>query len=906
MAAVVAAMLRRRLVLRLPGQAWLPGLLAWVLGTAAQLQQAQLFGGWHYAGLAALAVLVFLALLALFHASEALQGADGLLRRQVAPWLQRALWRLGLMLTVGALAFATTGLRAVAYQRTALAPALEGQDVDVVGVVAAMPQRLVSGQHFRLEVEEARLRGAPVQLPALMDVGWYRRADAIDVPHAAAQARAVLPRGPRAAGAIAAEERVVVAGERWRMRLRLKAPHGSFNPMGFDYELWLWEQGVQATAYVRTGALDPAPTLLRQTAAHPLERLRQAVSARLNQRLAEGHAPDERRSGVLAALLVGDQSAIDRADWDSFRTTGIAHLMSISGLHITMLAWAAGWLAARVWRRSGRWALWLPTPTAALAAALLTAVLYSVFSGWGVPAQRTCLMLATVGLLRLGGVQWPRAGIWLLALAVVVLTDPWALWQAGFWLSFVAVGLLFVRPDPALEPEPAPPPDAAVDRLGRSRRWLLQAAGRPLLALLREQGYISLALAPLGILLFGQVSLVGLLANLLAIPWVTLVVTPLALAGAVLPPAWDLAAWATGPLLFGVDQLAQWPMAAWALPRPGWLAGLAALAGGVWMALPQPGGMRLMGLPLLLPVLLAQPAAPATGEFTLLAPDIGQGNAVLVRTAGHSLLVDAGPRYSPDNDAGNRVLVPLLQALQWRLDGLLLTHRDTDHVGGAASVLALQPRTRVLAAPDTYAAALGWAAASSLANQAPPDAGNTDLLADDEASGGETAPPVGAVQPCLAGQQWQWDGVRLEVIYPLASDAAAAPKPNARTCVLRISNGRHAALLTGDIEQPQEALLLQRGQLGPVDVLLVPHHGSKTSSSAEFLDALQPRWALVQSGYRNRFGHPAASVLQRYAERHIAVRDSPHCGAMRWESAAPRQLACERELASHYWNHAVP
>ena len=290
---------------------------------------------------------------------------------------------------------------------------------------------------------------------------------------------------------------------------------------------------------------------------------------------------------------------------------------------------------------------------------------------------------------------------------------------------------------------------------------------------------------------------------------------------------------------------------------------------------PLPPALRVLGLPLLLPVLLWQSPRPIDGEFEMLAADIGQGNAVLVRTAHHALLFDAGPRFSLESDAGHRVLVPLLQSLQERLDLVVLSHRDIDHVGGAPAVLTMQPQAELLSSIE---------AENALQSLRP-------------------------ARRCMAGQQWDWDGVRFTVLHPQAADYDAPAKPNAMSCVLRISTGTHTALLAGDIEQPQEARLVASGIDLKAGVLLVPHHGSNTSSSAAFLDAVSPSVAIVQSGYRNRFGHPTALVSARYAERQIAVVDSPHCGAYRWrswEADANRSGACWRISSQRYWHHRVP
>ncbi len=750
-------------------------------------------------------------------------------------------------LTLGAAAlamFAVCGLRAVAFAEQGLAPALEGRDIRVTGVVATMPQSNEAGSRIRINVESAHLYGTPVQLPPRIEVAWYGGAfrDAAGVVDLQRPAPALI------------------AGERWAMTVRLKAPHGLRNPHGFDAELWMWEQGVQATGYVRAGPRDEPPAWMAATWRHPVERARQAVRDAIRERLVHGAEDADpartRLAGVVAALVTGDQRAIDRADWDVFRATGVAHLMSISGLHITLFAWLAALVVRALWRRSTRLCLAVPAPSAALAAGVVLATAYALFSGWGVPAQRTVIMLATVALLQLSGNRWPWPQVWLLACAAVVVADPWALGQAGFWLSFVAVGMLFATNSVAAGAYQS-------------------SAGRHFYALFREQWVVTLALTPLSLLLFGQVSLVGFGANLVAIPWVTLVVTPLALGGVLWPPLWSLAALSLQPLAAMLQWLAQWPWAVVFLPAAPLWAGLLAVAGGGLLAMRLPRGLRVAALMLLWPALGWYPVRPVPGQFEVLAADIGQGNAVLVRTASHTLLYDAGPRFSRESDAGHRVLVPLLRSLGERVDILMLSHRDADHTGGAAAVLAQQPQAQLVGSLDAENA----------------------LHA------------VRPVRPCLAGQRWEWDGVVFEVLHPRPGDEGIrALRPNALSCVLRIvapGGNAPAAMLVGDIETLQEHALLERGVNLKADLLLVPHHGSRTSSSPGFLDAVQPRTALVQAGYRNRFGHPAEDVMQRYRVRGIEVVESARCGAATWASSSPAVVACERDTGRRYWQHRV-
>jgi competence protein ComEC len=790
------------------GLAVLPG---WVLGVALQLQQAALWPLGGYAGLLASGVML------------------GFVVRRV-PWAALA---LALAIASGALAGAgLTGVRATHFAAQALDPALQGLDIEVTGRIAALPQRSPDSVRFEFAVETATRDGQPLRLPPLLQLGWYQR-------------------GETAAGP---DWR---AGDRWRFTVRLRSPHGHANPHGFDRERWLWESGIGATGYVRNGPRDPAPQHLGASGWHPLERARQWVSERIVQRV-----DDPRSAGVLAALVVGDQSAIDTTDWALFRTTGVAHLMSISGLHVTMFAWLAIRLVGALWRRAGRarpgLLLAVPVPWAAGLGGVALATLYALFSGWGVPSQRTVLMLALVVGLRLLGRQWPWVPLWGLVMAAVLLLDPWALLQPGFWLSFVAVGILFATDSGGRDRrrDPLDSPAATGQRLGGA------ALGQ-----LREQAVVTVALAPLSLLLFGQFSVVGLVANLLAIPWVTLVVTPLAMLGVLLPVLWDAAALAVQGLGLWLAWLGQWPWAAVFRAVPPLPLALAGVLGAVLLVLRLPWALRSAGLVLVWPVLAWQPPRPSPGEFELLAIDVGQGSAVLVRTAGHSLLYDTGPRYSPVSDAGQRVVVPLLRALGEAPDTVVVSHKDSDHSGGAQAVQTAWPQARWLSSSD----------------------------ADPQ-------------RRCLAGQRWEWDGVRFEMLHPtpdlIRPDGSGVLPSNAMSCVLRVSNAGQSAWLSGDLDAERETRLALANPALRASVLLAPHHGSLTSSSPVLLNTLRPSWVLIQSGYRNRFQHPAPAVLDRYRERGLRWVNTPDCGAATWQSAAPETVRCERHESRRYWHHA--
>lgn len=782
--------------------------LAWLLGVALQLQERTLLPLWAY-------------LLCL------MLGLAGL----AVAWRWPRLWLLSL-LAAAAVGCGASGWRASERLADVLPAALEGQDLLVVGVVAGLPQQSSVGLRFRFEIEDARLNGRPVKPPSRVALGWYV--------------------GWHEDASLSEPQQALRAGQRWRFTVRLRQPHGNVNPDGFDYELYLFEQGLRATGYVRAND-KPAPQLLDQHAGHAVDRLRQRVRDGI-----DATVRDPRAAGVLAALAVGDQSAIERDDWQLFRNTGVAHLMSISGLHVTMFAWVAGLAIVALWRRSGRAVLWIPAQLAGRWGGLAAAAGYALFSGWGVPAQRTVWMLAVVTLLQLMGRRWPWSLVLLAAAVVVSALDPWALLQPGFWLSFMAVGLLMAS-EPGRVREAAP----------QAPRWWQRGAA-VVHGGLRTQVVATLGLTPLTLVFFQQVSLVGFVANLVAIPVVTLVITPLALLGTLLSPLWLLGAWVQEALASGLTLLGQVPGAVWLAPVAPLWAQLAGLCAAALMVLPVPWRVRLLALPLVMPLLLPVPEVPAEGQFELMAVDVGQGTAVLVRTRRHLLVYDAGPQYSRDTDAGQRVLLPLLRARgETRVDRLVLSHRDLDHVGGARALIDNLPVSELLSSLET----------------------------------GHPLHEAGVPSArCETGQSWVWDGVRFELLHPQPADYQRPLKPNGMSCVVKVSGAQGTALLTGDIERQQEAeLLAAQGDALRSDVLLVPHHGSRTSSTAAFLDAVTPRVAVVQAGYRNRFGHPVDEVLRRLHARGAVVHISPACGAWRWVGTA--QGVCQRDTVRRYWHH---
>jgi competence protein ComEC len=707
----------------------------------------------------------------------------------------------------------------------------EGRDVRIVGIVATLPYRFNEGVRFDFHVE--RTLDAGVRVPPHIVLSWY-------------------------AGMHGAHQAVgdVQPGQRWQLTVRLQRPHGNANPGGFDYEAWLLEQGVRATGYVRAG---DGERMLDAFVASPgivVERVRAVLRTRIQRALA-----GRTYAGVIVALVIGDQRGIDQADWQVFNRTGIGHLISISGLHITMIAGLAAWAASALWRRSfftgAQLPLLLPAQKVAALVGAGVALLYVLLAGFGVPAQRTLYMLSVVALALWTGRLTAVSHVLCAALGVVVLLDPWAGLWPGFWLSFGAVAVIVFAGHGRIGTSPA------------GARATLLAAGR-------TQWAVTAGLVPLTLLLFGQVSVVSPLANAVAIPLVSFAVTPLALAGSMMPgPPGDwlllLAHRAVEMLAWLLHQMAVWPGAVWRAPAPQAWVFVLGLGGTLWMLMPRGWPHRWAGAVALLPMLLQVPERPPASTFRVTAFDVGQGMALLVETERHRLLYDTGPAYAPGADGGSRVILPYLRMRGIAaLDGIVVSHSDTDHTGGAQAVLE---------GVDT-----GWVASSLPADHA-------------------IVRAAGHHVRCAAGQHWEWDGITFDMLHPTrASYDALQLKTNARSCTLRISNGRRTVLLAGDIEAPQEAALLERARDRlRADVLLAPHHGSGTSSTQAFLEAVQPDIAIFQVGFRNRYHHPKPAVYERYGALGIQRLRTDDTGAITLTFGAAVDTRTYRVEHARYW-----
>jgi competence protein ComEC len=696
---------------------------------------------------------------------------------------------------------------------------LEGVDLRVEGRIADLPVISERGLRFTFDIERAWLDDQPVRVPRTVQLSLYNAVPTLHV------------------------------GDVWAFSVRLKRPHGYQNPGGFDNEAHLFQLRVRATGYVREHEpyrlIAPLGTLADGLLpGYRLNRFRQQLSVRIQALL-----PENRFAPMITAFANGDDDAIPDDQWQVLTRTGTSHLIAISGMNIGLVAGLVFFLVRWLWSLPGVTVLWVPAPLVAASAALLAALGYTALAGFAIPTQRALVMLAVAlggGLLRRRSAP---SVLLATALLTVLLVDPLSVIAPGFWLSFAAVAVILYAV-------------AGTDVQGWKER---------LVAWGRLQWAIAAGMLPLLLLLFQQVSLSGPFANLVAIPVVEMLVIPatlLGVAGSFFLPD-SLAAW---PFLLAAKAMAMlWSLLEW-LARvegtqwtqhnpPLWTLG-AALVGVLLLLAPRGIPTRWLGLVWLLPMFLVRPELPAPGEARVTLLDVGQGLAVVVQTASHTLVYDTGARLSARFDAGRVVVVPFLRHEGvTRVDTLIVSHGDNDHIGGSASLLAALPVTRVL---------------SSVPERLP------------------------NAEACRSGQAWEWDNVRFVMLHPQADTRFTG---NNRCCVLRIETDFGKVLLPGDIAAKAEHELLVRAapQLR-ADILVAPHHGSKSSSTEAFLDTVQPRVALLPVGYRNRYHHPHPLVEARYRERGILLADSATAGAITLQLGNPGlPLQRYRETQRRYW-----
>ncbi len=669
---------------------------------------------------------------------------------------------------------------------------------------------------------------------------------------------------------------MVLPGQVWRAALVLKRPHGAINPSGFDFEAHMFQKNIRAIGKVRgqPKLLSDDPYVSMRVV---VSRIRHHIRHAMRQVLG-----DARYAPVLIALAIGDQDSVSAADWEVFNRTGITHLVSISGSHVTMLAAFGGvsmmwlWKRIRIGRRHA--CERIPAKVMACCAALCVAFSYCLLAGWGVPARRTFFMLLVIGLAMMTRLTITPTAILSVAAALVTLLDPWSPLATGFWLSFGAVLVLFAAGAQAVRVS------AGATQKIKIISVIQESA--------RLQWLITLAMTPVIAYLFQQISLSSPFANAIAIPVVTFIVTPLAILVALicLIPGLQILAWGLGWLANVSMQFAMVPIiwlsqARWAMldiaAIPGWLL-LMALVGVCWALLPPGVPVRWAGWCLMLPALVVRSERASDGGWRLLALDVGQGSSVLVTTRRHALLFDTGARQGSSN-AGQRVISPVLRALGIdRLDALVVSHSDMDHAGGLAHVLKTHPVHSLYASFDAPAW-LNQTHAYSFGQDA--DTQYSNFLY------------------CQRGQQWVWDGVIFTVLHPEILQGRSNKK-NANSCVIHIAGAHHSALVTGDVGAKEEnAVILSHPDL-VADVVVAAHHGSASSSSELFVRQINSRHTIIQSGYLNRFKHPDEIVLERWRAQGSQLWRTDRQGAISVHSTGQSlEVKSYRTAGKKYWHH---
>lgn len=711
------------------------------------------------------------------------------------------------------------GVRIVCSINAALADRLSmertGTDISITGSICEFPRRQDGSLRFVLETQ---MPAAMAGVPERILVTWYDTAPEI------------------------------WPGEVWELQVRVRPPRGSVNPGAFDYERWLFSERIGATGWVRASAGNR-----RLPDVQPACRASRA-RATLARRIAAPLAGREAAPYVLG-LSVGAYQALAAAEWEMLRRTGTVHLISISGFHIALVAGPFAFLGLLLGRgllalgfscRPKLWASW----TAVCAAAC-----YGLLAGFSVPLLRSVVMLLTAAVLlslrrAVGGPT-----IFAAVLLAVLLVEPFSPLVPGFWLSFAGVAILVLVASESLLP-----PLSGLRAAPSLCTSLVSRCWHACRLLLLVQIAMTVCLAPLMLLFFGQLPLAGAIANLAAVPAFSLVLVPLTLLAAAVAA---LSPDASVPLLLlAADCFDIWrsflawcaglPHAVWYLPQPGVLALLLAMPGVAWFLWPRPWPGRGLG-PLLLLGLLTSATPPVNaGGLRIVVLDVGQGLSVLVQTAAHALLYDAGPLFR-NGDAGQRVVVPALQSLGIRrLDRMVISHSDADHRGGALSVIERYPQVHVSGA----------------------------------------APKGGSSEPCRVGQTWDWDGVHFEILHPAADSAAVSD--NNSSCVLLIKAASIRVLLPGDIETEAERELLARGVDGPIDLLLAPHHGSRSSSSPEFVAATAARQVVFTTGFANRWRFPVAEVVSRWRAAGACLFNTAEEGALQFELSSSGDLTLDR------------
>lgn len=701
--------------------------------------------------------------------------------------------------------------------------AWEGEDISIRGVVASLPRINEVSQRFEFRVDEVlncpglESNRPDCEIDGRLILSWYQKD-------------------------------IVRPGERWQFNVRLNRPHGNANPGSFDYEAWLFQRDVAATGYIRRD--DGNRRLNAGGSRELIHQLRYWLEANITALL-----PESPYRGLLIALVIGESYQISPEQWQVLSKTGTNHLLVISGLHIGLVAGIAYRLTS--WGSRFFLPVFLATRLPAIAA-IVCGLSYSAIAGFGLPTQRATLMVSAVMLGQLMQRKTRTSHIFCMALLTVNIVDPLAVWTTGFWLSFGAVSfLLYVFVGRLEQHKPAQP-------------------GKFLLLAGQSQWVVFIALFPLLGYLIMQVSLLSPLVNIIAIPWVSLLIIPgVLLASLALIVSDSLAGFilfVTEKMLAILWQLMQFVALqnyVWIPPAHALELVILALLASTLLLAPVGFPGRWLGVVLLLPLFKPLQHRLANDEAVITVLDVGQGLSVVVKTADRGLVFDMGGRFSDRYDLGETVVVPYLRSRSMRrLDYAVISHAENDHFGGADAVIGKIPTDAVIS-------------------------GSVQRLRQRMRSSR-------LIKPCVAGESWAWGSVRFTFLHP---SETIPDKENNRSCVLKVSAGGSSVLIPGDIEAVVERKLMQQWSLS-ADVLIAPHHGSRTSSTPAFINAVGPTYVVFSAGYNNRFNHPDPAIRERYRVRGVEAYTTARSGAVtiHLKGDQPVRLTAYRDSHRRYWH----
>ncbi|MCK5895390.1 MAG: DNA internalization-related competence protein ComEC/Rec2 [Cocleimonas sp.] len=672
-----------------------------------------------------------------------------------------------------------------------------GKDLTVEGIITNIPQLQQGRWRFYLTLDHAMFiqndsKEVLVPLKGKIKLSWYHHKKT--------------------------NIKTLGAGQKWRFSVRLKQPNSFQNTGGFDYEKWLFSNRIKATGYVRQSTKN---NLIEMSPWYDLHHIRQQLATKIKQ-LSNDNA-------IITALAVASRDDMSESHWRLFQHTGTSHLIAISGLHIGIVAGFGYLFIAAIWWVFPALYQHIPVRIAGSSLAIVLATLYAFLAGFTLPTQRSLIMVIGFVISLQQRQKTQTLTTLSTAIILILIIDPFATMSASFWLSFAAVLLIWI--------------------------YANRCQVKPRFSFIWLQLTLSFGMFPLTLFFFGSASLISPLANLIAIPWVTLIIVPLILLAMLLLPVSSLLSEVLlqfvslniDYLLMLLTQLDALPFTVLNAPFLSTTLLLVMMLGLLFMLLPTGFPGKWLGLLLFIPLFIDQPQGVQQAAFRYTLLDVGQGLASVVETKHHVLIYDTGPKTHYNFDTGKLVVLPFLRAkgIQ-KIDKMVLSHVDMDHRGGTLALLS-EIKTHEIISSNTH----------FLDNY--------------------------SIKNCKMGKKWQWDGVTFEFIYPDIDSLFIKKKTsnNNRSCVLRISNQYHSLLLTGDIEKEAERLLLTtHADKLRSEVLLIPHHGSLTSSTSHFIDAVNPRIALNASGYHNKFKHPANKVVLRYQEKEIPIFDTVNKGEL--------------------------